>query len=114
MLIPQHIETPTIEALAEHMSPTKGRRLQPAVHRSKVLRGKLSDSRLAAATLPPTPETCRKYKVIITQSEKMTAIYISLEETECLQSYSKYGTMFNYVTGLASSPYIQSPPRHAH
>ena len=114
MLIPQHNETPTTKAVAEHMSPTKGRRLQPAVHRSTVIRGKLSESRLTAATLTPTPETCRKYKVINTQSEKMPAIYISLKETERLHSYSKYGTMFNYVTDIASSPYIQSPPRSAH
>jgi len=96
------------------MIPTEARRLQPAVHRSTILQGKLSDSRLAAATLTPTPETRRKYKVIKTQSEKMQDISSSLEETERLQSNSKYGTMFNYFTDIASSPYNQSPPRFAH
>jgi len=114
ILILQHIETPTIKALAEHMSPKEARRLHSAVHRSTVLREKLSESRLAAATLTPNPETRRKYEVIITQSEKIPAIYNSPKETERLQSYSKYGTMFNYVKGIASSPYGQSPPRSAH
>jgi len=44
----------------------------------------------------------------------MPEIYISYEETERLQSYSKYGTMFSYVKGIASSPYSQSPHRSAH
>ena len=69
---------------------------------------------MAAATLTPTPETRRKYEVIIAHSEKMPAIYSSPKETERLLSYSKYGTMFNYVKGIASSPYSQSPPRSAH
>jgi hypothetical protein len=48
MLIPQHNETPTTAALAEHVSPTEARRLQPAVHSYTVLRGKTSyaESRL--------------------------------------------------------------------
>jgi len=108
MLIPQHNETPTTKALAEHMSPIEDCRLQPAVHRSTILRGKLSESRLAAATLTTTPETRRKYKGINTQSENMPTIYSSLEETERLQSCSKYGTMFNYVTDTSCSPYSQS------
>ena len=103
----------TTRGQAEHMSPEKARRLRPAVHRSTVVRGKLSEPRLAAAKLTPTPETRRTYEVIITQSEKMPATYSSPEETERLQSYSNYGTMLNYVKGTASSPYSRSPPRYA-